>query len=110
MDSLSEEEPSNRIGYDDLNESLSSKAIVHSTLSSLGLTLRQILSEKPNLAFRVISLDLGLPPMDAGDTSREGLKEGSIDGFQADQVFTERIAAFWSSSVIRKTFVERRTW
>ena len=115
MDALSEEEPSQRIGYDDFNESLSSKVIVHATLSSLGLTSEQLQSEQPNLAFRAISVDLGLSqPVTDGKTSTLGhsISESSfLPGTGADEMFpVERVAAFWSAGVIRKTFYERRSW
>ena len=114
MDSLSEEEPSHRIGYDDFNESFSSKATVHATLKSLGLTSKQIQSEEPNLAFRAISVDLGTQPATNSGTTPS---YADLEGQRTDSavlaislISTERVAAFWSSCVIKKTFIERRSW
>ena len=114
MDALAEEEPSQRIGYEDFNESLCSKVIVHATLTKLlGVNDKQIQSEDPNLAFRVISVDIGSKAgphaAESGATSPLSNTHG-LDGIDDALYSKERAAALWSSSIIRKTFIERRSW
>ena len=88
------EEIAFRLGYDDINESLTHRDIVHRTLLALGATKQALRSGAPHSAYEGIT-QLGL-------TSQQGneVSGGSFD--------VQKAAVFWSQHVFTKTFYERR--
>lgn len=91
------EEISFRVGYDDVNETLCNKKLVHNTLHLLGVSSAQIAGAEVNPAYDKI-LRLGCAP-DSSDES------GRVRRFDP-----QRASNFWSSEVFVKTFCERRSW
>ncbi|KAG1671275.1 hypothetical protein FOA52_010846 [Chlamydomonas sp. UWO 241] len=110
MDHLAQqgEEICFRIGYDDINESLTHPGIVRRTLKALGATGAELRSGEAHSAFDGI-LGLGCKPVPA--TGREGsggdMRAVSTSPSRFDD---QRAAAFWSEKVFTKTFYERRSW
>ena len=91
------EEIAFRLGYDDINESLTHRDIVHRTLIALGATKQALRSGGPHAAFEGITR-LGCVEAQAGDGI--GADEGAFD--------VQKAAVFWSQHVFVKTFLERR--
>ena len=56
MDALSDADSCHRLGYDDFNESLSSKAAVRSVLALLGVSRAQIKGAETNDAFAALAV------------------------------------------------------
>ncbi|GAX79705.1 hypothetical protein CEUSTIGMA_g7146.t1 [Chlamydomonas eustigma] len=96
-----------RLGYDDMNESLTHPAIVKRTLSALGASKDAMQKGTPHNAFQgIMQLGMTHPAEDnQHNTSvdqEEGRLHGSFDVLKA--------AVFWSSQVFVKTYYERRSW
>lgn len=90
-----------RLGYDDINESLTHPDIVRRTLLSLGATKQALRSGSSHSAFDGITR-LGL-------TST--VSSSFINGAAPSEHFdVQRAAVFWSQHVFVKTFYERRSW
>ena len=89
-----DEEIAFRLGYDDINESLTHRDIVHRTLLALGATKQALRSGTPHAAYEGIT-QLGLSAQQGNDMSG-----GSYD--------VQKAAVFWSQHVFTKTFYERR--
>jgi len=88
------EEIAFRLGYDDINESLTHRDIVHRTLMALGATKQALRNGSPHAAFDNIT-QLGCATPSGGDAS--------VRGFDV-----QKAAVFWSQHVFTKTFYERR--
>ena len=104
------EEVAFRIGYDDVNESLSHQGIVHKTLRTLGCTKEVLKEGAANDAYSGI-LRLGLPPGGTAGGAAGGAGSGCAGQEQQQQgaeFDAQRAAAFWSEHVFVKTFRERR--
>jgi len=80
------EEVAFRVGYDDVNESLCCRPLVHATLALLGASSEQVRHGEPNGAFEGLTR-LGFPP--AG--------EADADARTAERFEPQRAANFWSS-------------
>ena len=88
-----------RLGYDDINESLTHRDIVKRTLLSLGATKQTLHSGCAHDAFDGITclgLSTSSPPPNCEDAP--------------EHFDIQKAAVFWSQHVFVKTFYERRSW
>ncbi|MEW5305138.1 MAG: hypothetical protein WDW36_007699 [Sanguina aurantia] len=121
-----------RLGYDDVNESLCSAAIVHSTLAKLGVTRAVARAGAANggwaavLALGEVKVRVGSDPSAspadspssrcaALGTDGSGSELGTgltlaLPGQTSDAFDIETAAAFWRQQVFIKTYAERRSW
>ncbi|GAX79706.1 hypothetical protein CEUSTIGMA_g7147.t1 [Chlamydomonas eustigma] len=100
------EEVAYRLGYDDINESLTHPDIVRRTLLSLGTSKSHIKKGASHDAFHGI-MQLGVTCTDDCrlQQSLVDQEEGLLGSFDA-----LKAAVFWSSQVFVKTYYERRSW
>ena len=88
------EEIAFRLGYDDINESLTHRDIVHRTLLALGATKQALRNGTSHSAYEGIA-QLGFIAQQENESAG-----GSFD--------VQKAAVFWSQHVFTKTFYERR--
>jgi 1,3-beta-glucan synthase len=91
-----------RLGYDDINESLTHPDIVRRTLLALGASKDAIHKGNPHGALHGI-MQLGVLSQDGHHDPSVDQKEGILGSYD-----TLRAAVFWSSQVFVKTYYERR--
>lgn len=104
------EELSFRLGYDDINESLTHPDIVRRTLLALGATKAQLKAGQAHAAYQGITR-LGLPPPQHEHDAEAGSAGDDADAgaaAAAGDFDVERAGAFWSEKVFVKTYQERR--
>ena len=99
------EEIAFRLGYDDINESLTHRDVVCRTLIALGTTKQALRSGAPNGAYDGIT-QLGCSA--TATASDDGDLHGATCHRESFDV--QKAAVFWSQKVFTKTYYERRRW
>ena len=98
------EEIAFRLGYDDINESLTHRDIVRRTLVALGATKQALRSGTPHGAYD------GITQLGCGDAAIPS-DDRALGGSRHQESFdVQKAAVFWSQKVFTKTFYERRRW